>query len=163
VAPAWVIVEYSWIDLSQQASACQLGVAAIDHISGLSFLAQTIQANGARAALQIAHCGAHKWSGIPPIKAPSRVPWEFLRPTGAPAPEELTFEEIQGIVKAFGDAARRTQMAGFDMVEVHATHGYLIEQFLSPRTNKRTDWYGGPLENRMRFFARSGGRCQVLK
>jgi 2,4-dienoyl-CoA reductase-like NADH-dependent reductase (Old Yellow Enzyme family)/thioredoxin reductase len=148
-----IIVEYSWIDYdASRASACQLGAANVDHISGLSLLAQTIQANGAKAALQIAHCGAHKWSGIPPIKAPSRVPWEFLRPIGAPAPAELNFEEIQGIVKAFGDAAKRTQTAGFDMVEIHATHGYLIEEFLSPRTNKRADCYGGPLENRRRFL-----------
>ena len=80
---------------------------------------------------------------------------------GCPAPEELTFEEIQGIVKAFGDAAKRTQTAGFDMVEIHGTHGYLIEQFLSPRTNKRADWYGGSLENRMRFLLEVVRRCQV--
>ena len=148
-----VIVEYSWIDYdASKASACQLGVSSVDHIPGLSILAQTIQANGAKAALQIAHCGAHKWDGRPPIKAPSRVPWDFLRPIGAPPPEELTFEEIQGIIKAFGEAAGRTRNAGFDMVEIHGTHGYLIEEFLSPRTNKRTDCYGGPLENRMRFL-----------
>ena len=71
---------------------------------------------------------------------------------GCPPPDELTFEEILEVVKAFGDAAKRTQMAGFDMVEFHACHGYLISNFLAPRTNKRTDWYGGSLENRMRFL-----------
>ncbi len=64
----------------------------------------------------------------------------------------MTFEEILDVVKAFGDATKRTQDAGFDMVEFHACHGYLISNFLSPRTNKRTDWYGGSLENRMRFL-----------
>ena len=148
-----VIVEYSWIDYdASRASPCQIGVAGIDHIPGLSLLAQTIQANGARAALQIAHCGSHRRILMPPIKAPSKIPWGNSPYNEVPEPEELTFKEIQGIVKAFGDAAKRTQLAGFDMVEIHGTHGYLIEQFLSPLTNKRNDWYGGSLENRMRFL-----------
>lgn len=148
-----IIIEYSWIDYdASRAAPCQVGVADMNHIAGLSLLAETIQANGAKAALQIAHAGAHRRLRMPPIKAPSRVPWELLRGTGLPAPQELTFEEIQGIVKSFGDAAKRVQIAGFDMVEIHGTHGYLIQQFLSPRTNKRTDWYGGSLENRMRFL-----------
>jgi NADPH-dependent 2,4-dienoyl-CoA reductase/sulfur reductase-like enzyme len=71
---------------------------------------------------------------------------------GCPAPDVLSFEEILGIVKSFGQAAKKAQIADFDMVEVHACHGYLISNFLSPRTNKRTDWYGGSLENRMRFL-----------
>ncbi len=148
-----IIVEYSWIDYdASRASPCQVGVADIDHIPGLSLLAQAIQANGAKAALQIAHCGRQKRTGKLPVKAPSRVPWEGSPYTGIPTPEELTFKEIRGIVKAFGDAAERTKIAGFDMVEIHGTHGYLIAQFLSPRVNKRTDWYGGCLENRMRFL-----------
>jgi NADPH-dependent 2,4-dienoyl-CoA reductase/sulfur reductase-like enzyme len=71
---------------------------------------------------------------------------------GCPAPDVLSFEEILQIVKSFGQAAKRAQIADFDMVEIHACHGYLISNFLSPRTNKRTDWYGGSLENRMRFL-----------
>jgi NADPH-dependent 2,4-dienoyl-CoA reductase/sulfur reductase-like enzyme len=71
---------------------------------------------------------------------------------GCPAPDVLTFEEILQIVKSFGQAAKKAQIADFDMVEIHACHGYLISNFLSPRTNKRTDWYGGSLENRMRFL-----------
>jgi len=55
----------------------------------------------------------------------------------------VTFEEIQQIVKSFGNAAKKAQAADFDMVEIHACHGYLISNFLAPRTNKRTDWYGG--------------------
>jgi len=67
-------------------------------------------------------------------------------------PEELTLPEIAGIVEAFGDAAGRAVLAGFDLVEIHGAHGYLITNFLSPHTNKRTDHYGGSLENRMRFL-----------
>jgi 2,4-dienoyl-CoA reductase-like NADH-dependent reductase (Old Yellow Enzyme family)/thioredoxin reductase len=148
-----VIIEYAWIDNdASRASPCQLGIASMDHIPGLSLLAQTIQANGAKAAIQISHAGRQKFTLSKPIKAPSAVPWEEIYAAGCPPPDELTFEEIQQIVKSFGDAAKRAQTADFDMVEIHACHGYLISNFLSPRTNKRTDWYGGSLENRMRFL-----------
>lgn len=148
-----VIVGYAWVDHKASKSAqCQIGVADNEHIPGLAWLAQTIQDAGAKAGLQLEHCGRQKFLGTPPIKAPSRIPWEELHAMGGAVPEELTFEEIQEIVGAFGDAARRTKWAGFDMVEIHAAHGYLITNFLSPRTNKRTDWYGGPFENRMRFL-----------
>jgi len=147
-----IIVEMAWIDRkASQAGPCQLG-ACDEHISGLSLLAEAIQAHGAKAGLQISHCGRQKFWGIPPMKAPSRVPWEELRLKGGAVPEELTFEEIQEIVEAFGNAAKRAKIAGFDIVEIHGAHGYLITNFLSPRTNKRTDWYGGSLENRMRFL-----------
>jgi len=148
---ALVIVEYAFVDnKASKAGACQVGVADNEYIPGLSLLAQTIQANGAKAALQISHCGRQKTLGTPPLKAPSRVPLEGSLLHGWPVPEELTFEEIQEIVSAFGDAAKRAQVAGFDMVELHACHGYLLNSFLSTRLNKRTDWYGGSLENRMR-------------
>ena len=148
-----VIVEYAWIDNdASRASPCQLGIANMDHIPGLSLLAQTIQANGAKAAIQISHAGRQKFTLSRPIKAPSTVPWEEIYAAGCPPPEVLTFEEIQQIVKSFGEAAKRAKTADFDMVEIHACHGYLISNFLSPRTNKRTDWYGGSLENRMRFL-----------
>ncbi|OFV80001.1 MAG: NADH oxidase [Acidobacteria bacterium RBG_16_64_8] len=147
-----VIVEYAWIDEdASRASPCQLGIAKMDHIPGLSLLAQTIQANGAKAAIQISHAGRQRFTLDQP-KAASAVPWEEIYAAGCPAPEPLTFDEIQEIVKAFGQAARRAQTADFDMVEIHACHGYLISNFLSPHTNKRTDWYGGSLENRMRFL-----------
>lgn len=148
-----VIVEYAWIDNdASKASPCQLGISRMEHIPGLSLLAQTIQANGAKAAIQISHAGRQKFTLDRPIKAPSTVPWEEIYMAGCPAPDVLTFDEIQGIVKSFGVAAKRAQTADFDMVEFHACHGYLISNFLSPRTNKRTDWYGGSLENRMRFL-----------
>jgi len=148
-----VIVEYAWIDNdASRASPCQLGISRMDHIPGLSLLAQTLQANGTKAAIQISHAGRQKFTLSRPIKAPSTVPWEEIFAAGCPPPDVLTFEEIQQIVKSFGEAAKRAQTADFDMVEIHACHGYLISNFLSPRTNKRTDWYGGSLENRMRFL-----------
>jgi len=158
-----VIVEYAWIDNdASRASPCQLGIASLDHIPGLSLLAQTIQANGARAAIQISHAGRQRFTLARP-KAPSTVPWEEIYAAGCPPPDVLTFEEILQIVKSFGQAAKKAQIADFDMAEIHACHGYLISNFLSPRTNKRTDWYGGSLENRMRFLLEVIGeiKCQV--
>jgi 2,4-dienoyl-CoA reductase-like NADH-dependent reductase (Old Yellow Enzyme family)/thioredoxin reductase len=147
-----IVVEYAWIDNdASRASPCQLGISSVDHIPGLSLLAQTIQANGAKAGIQISHAGRQRFTLARP-KAPSTVPWEELYAQGCPPPDVLTFEEILQIVKSFGQAAKRAQIADFDMVEIHACHGYLISNFLSPRTNKRTDWYGGSPENRMRFL-----------
>jgi len=147
-----VIVEYAWVDNdASKASPCQLGIASIEHLPGLSLLAQTIQANGAKAAIQISHGGRQRFTLETP-KAASAVPWEEIYAQGCPAPQELSFAEILEIVRAFGLAAKRAQTADFDMVELHACHGYLISNFLSPHTNKRTDWYGGSLENRMRFL-----------
>ena len=158
-----VIVEYAWIDNdASRASPCQLGISSVDHIPGLSLLAQTIQANGAKAGIQISHAGRQRFTLARP-KAPSTVPWEEIYAAGCPAPDVLTFDEILQIVKSFGQAAKMAQIADFDMVEIHACHGYLISNFLSPRTNKRTDWYGGSLENRMRFLLEviSETKCQV--
>jgi 2,4-dienoyl-CoA reductase-like NADH-dependent reductase (Old Yellow Enzyme family)/thioredoxin reductase len=149
---AMVIVEYAWVDNdASKASPCQLGIASIEHLPGLSLLAQTIQANGAKAAIQISHGGRQRFTLQTP-KAASAVPWEEIYAQGCPAPQELTFAEILQIVKDFGQAAKRAQIADFDMVELHACHGYLVSNFLSPHTNKRTDWYGGSPENRMRFL-----------
>ncbi len=159
-----VIVEYAYVDEdASRASPCQLGISKIDHMTGLSLLAQTIKANGSRPAIQISHAGRQKFTLARPIKAPSRVPWEEIYMMGCPPPDEITFEEILGVVKSFGQAAKRAELAEYEMVEIHACHGYLISNFLSPRTNKRTDWYGGSLENRMRFLLEviAEIKCQV--
>ena len=148
---ALIVVEYAWVDNdASQASPCQLGIARMEHIPGLSLLADTIKANGAKAAIQISHAGRQRFILEQP-KAASDVPWPEITAAGCPIPEPMTIDEIQGVVKSFGQAAKRAQTAGFDMVEVHACHGYLISNFFSPNTNKREDWYGGPLENRMRL------------
>lgn len=158
-----VIVEYSYVDDDAAKSAHgQLSAANDSTIPGLSQLAKTIQSGGANACLQLAHCGRQKFmaGGVDfdpeahPVKAASAVPWEELHEMGGDAavPEPLTRDEIHDIVDAFGDAALRGQIAGFDMVEIHAAHGYLLTNFLSPRTNDRDDEYGGSLENRTRIL-----------
>ena len=129
---AMVIVEYAWVDNdASQASPCQLGIARMDHIPGLSLLADTIKANGAKAAIQISHAGRQRFILEQP-KAASDVPWPEITAMGCPIPVPLTIDEIGEIKKAFGQAAKRAQTAGFDMVEIHACHGYLISNFLSP-------------------------------
>ena len=148
-----IIVEAAYIDdIASQATYCELSVSRDDYRPGLMSLVTTIKANGAKACLQLVHCGVQRFIRTAPRKGASRVPWPKISALGAPPPEELTFEEIKVIVSAFGNAALRTKIVGFDMVEVHAGHGYLITNFLSPYYNRRTDWYGGSLTNRMRFL-----------
>ncbi len=146
-----IVVEYAWVDdLYSRASPCQLGISRMDHLPGLSLLADTIKANGALASIQISHAGRQRFILEQP-KAASDVPWPEITAQGCPIPIPMTIEEIQGVIKAFGQAAVRAKMAGFDMVEIHACHGYLISNFLSPYSNKRTDHYGGHFENRIRL------------
>ncbi len=150
-----IICEYAFIDDQGAKSAhCQLGISSDDHIPGLAWLAQTIKEEGACAGIQIEHCGRQKFLGTQPIVAPSVIPWPALKAKKGQAavPRELTDPEIWQIIDAFGDATRRAVDAGFELVEIHGAHGYLITNFLSPHTNKRTDQWGGSLENRTRFL-----------
>jgi 2,4-dienoyl-CoA reductase-like NADH-dependent reductase (Old Yellow Enzyme family)/thioredoxin reductase len=150
-----LIVEYAFIDEDASKSAhCQVGISTDDHISGLAWLADVIRDRGAIPAIQLEHCGRQKFLGTQPIKSASAIPWPSLkqRKGEAAVPKAMTVAEINQVVGAFGDAARRAKLAGFELVEIHGAHGYLITNFLSLHTNKRADEYGGPLENRMRFM-----------
>lgn len=159
-----IIVEYAYVDkIASKSAHCQLGIADKEHIPGLGWLADVIKDNGARAGIQIEHCGRQKFLGTKPMVAPSRIPWPNLYATYGTVPDELTIEEIAEIVEAFGDAALRAKHAGYDLVEIHGAHGYLITNFLSPHTNKRNDFYGGSLENRMRILVQivKNVRCKI--
>jgi 2,4-dienoyl-CoA reductase-like NADH-dependent reductase (Old Yellow Enzyme family)/thioredoxin reductase len=135
-----IIVEYCYIDEKEsKANPGQLGVYDDQLIAGLGDLAEAIQEWGAKAILQICHAGrstSAKYMGRQPI-APSAMPSN----TGEMA-REMTFEEIEATIESFAEGARRGKTAGFDGVELHGTHGYLMAQFLSPYTNRRTDKYG---------------------
>ncbi len=145
-----VMVEYSYTDnKSSQSQVCQLGVYDRSLIPGLSNLARIIKDNGAAAGLQLCHCGRRGRVGKR-VVAPSRLPMVLWG--DRLIPDELTTEEIWEIVESTGNAAMYVEQAGFDMVEVHAAHGYLITEFLSAMTNKRNDAYGGSLQDRMRFL-----------
>ena len=119
-------------------------------VPGLRRITDAIHREGAAAGIQIGHCGnmSHRAiCGCTPISASSG--FNIYSPTFV---RGLRKNEIPGIAKAFGTAVKLAREAGFDAVEVHAGHGYLISQFLSPYTNRRRDEYGGSLENRMRFM-----------
>ena len=156
-----VIVEFAWVDNDASKSAMgQPGISDKEHKPGLQWLANAIKACGARACLQIVHCGRQKFLGRRPYKSAHRTPWPDIRLfEGAPVPDELRIEEIEQIIEDFGDAAARAKEVGFDMVEIHGAHGYLITNFLSPQ-NRRPDWYGGPLSNRMRFLLQAFANCR---
>ncbi|ACB84358.1 NADH:flavin oxidoreductase [Natranaerobius thermophilus] len=144
-----IIVEHSFISHEGQASEYQVSIADDQKIDGLEKLAEIIQNNGSKAVMQINHAGSaapEDIIGTKPV-GPSAVP----NPRKGNTPHELTEKEIQDIVEAFSNAARRTKEAGFDGVEIHSAHGYLLNQFYSPLTNKRTDKYGGDVHKRIRI------------
>jgi len=132
----------------------ELGIYDDRFLPGLARLVQAIHETGARASIQLGHGGGHTREDIcgePPI-APSAIPHAVFEATMATVvPLEMTRERIEQTVQAFADAARRAEEAGFDCVEIHCAHGYLLSQFLCPAENHRIDEYGGPLENRARF------------
>ena len=141
-----IIVEYAYIDeFESRAATCQLGVQTDHHVTGLNELAEAIKSYGAKAVLQIAHAGRQTdpgKMGMVPV-APSAIPDPLMSATSdEPAlVRELDIDEIQEIIQSFAEAAKRTQMAGFDGVELHGAHGYLLCQFLSPFSNHRNDLY----------------------
>lgn len=112
-------------------------------------IVKACQARGAKMAIQLNHAGRKCAAKTEPyIHAPSPIPFSEDYQT----PKEITVEELAEVVSAFQAAAKRACQAGFDALEIHAAHGYLISEFLSPLTNKRTDAYGGSLENRCRLL-----------
>ena len=123
-------------------------------LPGLSRLVAAIHAGGAKAAIQLGHAGGHTRRDIcgeTPV-APSAIPYPVFETTMVTViPIEMTQPQIAAAITAFAAAALRAQQAGFDAVEIHAAHGYLISQFATPAENRRTDGYGGSLENRARF------------
>ena len=145
-----IIVEGSSIDdKASRFMECQIAASDNSYIPGLSTLARVIKDYGALAGIQICHAGRQRFTGTYPEVAPSRIPW--LEYGGGLVPTEVTIEEIRKIIEAFGNTARIVEQAGFDMVEIHGAHGYLVSSFLSPYTNRRGDIYGGNLSDRMRF------------
>ncbi|MDO4536069.1 MAG: FAD-dependent oxidoreductase [Clostridium perfringens] len=145
-----IIVENASVDSPQGSNGTtQLRIDHDNYIPRLFKLCETVHSHGTCIAVQINHAGASALSSrinMQPVSA-SNLPSK----KGGEIPRPLEKEEIIAIVKKYGEAARRAQIAGFDAVEIHAGHSYLISQFLSPTTNNRTDEFGGSKENRARF------------
>ena len=143
-----VIAELTFMDdLGSRAFHAELGAHNDLMIPGLSDLAEAIKAEGAVAGLQLGHCGSQRVIPDEPSLAPSPIPWM----EGTRVPQEMTVAEIRQLVTDHGEATRRLVQAGFDLVELHGAHGYLLNTFLSPATNVRTDEYGGSFEARLKF------------
>eukprot|EP01132_Coremiostelium_polycephalum_P009717 gene9717-11932_t len=140
------------------------GIWKDEHVPQLKRIVDFVHNFGAKAGIQIAHAGRKASTNIPFIPEPAVIPidgvhgWQVRGPSpiqwdsNHQIPKEYTTEELKDVVKSFKDAARRVREAGFDFLEIHGAHGYLIDSFLSPTSNKRTDEYGGGLENRTRLL-----------
>ena len=134
------------------------GIDNDDHIPKYQELVNHVHQNGTKIAMQIVHCGRQTTKeviGTQPI-APSPVKEKSLFVT----PREMTKEDIERVIEAFGEASRRVKESGFDALQIHGAHGYLINQFLCPHTNRRKDRWGGTIENRMRFVREIYNRCR---
>ncbi|WP_346764593.1 FAD-dependent oxidoreductase [Rhodococcus sp. HNM0569] len=150
-----VMMEYSFVDDdASKAIHNQLGNSRREHTPGLGWVVDEVHATGAKIGLQIAHGGRQKFLGTAPIKSATDSSWADVEGQYGVIPSPMTIDEIDGVVKAFGEAAARAHAARFDIVEVHAGHGYLITNFLSPHTNWRDDEYGGSFDNRARLLLR---------
>ncbi|MDG3007052.1 NADH:flavin oxidoreductase/NADH oxidase [Paludisphaera mucosa] len=168
-----VIVEATAVVAEGRISPGDMGIWDDRHVEPLARIARFVASQGAAPGIQLAHAGRKAscdvpWRGGAAILEPAKGGWPVVGPSpiafdvGSPVPHELTEAEIDGVVDAFEAAARRSLAAGFQMIEIHAAHGYLLHEFLSPLSNKRTDRYGGPLENRMRFLARVAERLRKV-
>ncbi|WP_038048653.1 NADH:flavin oxidoreductase/NADH oxidase [Thermus caliditerrae] len=151
-----VLVEATAVEPLGRISPQDLGIWSEAHLPGLRELARRIREAGAAPGIQLAHAGrkagtARPWEGGKPlgwrVVGPSPIPFN----AGYPVPEPLDETGMERILKAFVEGAKRALEAGFQAIELHMAHGYLLSSFLSPLSNQRTDAYGGSLENRMRF------------
>lgn len=154
-----IIVQFTCVAPEGRGSFYLTGLWDDSFIPGLRALVEDIHEAGAKVAVQLAHAGAagrSLFTGTRPV-APSAIALK-----GGEMPKALSVSEIEELVESFGQAARRARDAGFDAVEFHAAHGYLLNQFLSPLWNQREDRYGGSLENRARFLLEILARTRQL-
>ncbi len=149
-----IITEHSFISQKGKAKANQLSIADDAAISGLHQLVETIHAENTKVFAQLNFGGSaspREVTGTEPL-APSAIVLPTKPQMGDPVPpKEMTRDEIKEVVECFVKAARRAKLAGYDGIEIHSAHAYLLNQFYSPLTNHREDEYGGSLENRLRI------------
>lgn len=160
---ACVVQEATAISSEGRISPGDAGIWSEEHVEAYSRITAFLKENGTIPAIQLAHAGrkastSRPWEGDAsltpeqggwwPISGPSAIAFDDQ----SPEPHALSTAEITVMIEQFADAARRSFEAGFEVLEIHAAHGYLLHSFLSPLSNQRTDQYGGSLENRMRFL-----------
>ncbi|QDU21704.1 NADH:flavin oxidoreductase/NADH oxidase [Urbifossiella limnaea] len=170
---ALVVVEATAVTRDGRITNSDLGIWTDDHVGPLARIARFVESQGAVAGIQLAHAGRKAscdlpWKGGAGLTTPAAGGWPVVGPSaiafddGHPVPAALDAAGIDGVVAAFEVATRRALAAGFRVIEVHAAHGYLLHEFLSPLSNTRTDDYGGSLENRMRLLLRVAGSVRGL-
>lgn len=142
-----ILLEATAVVPEGRISSNDLGIWDDTHIEGLQQLVTNMHAYGAKTGIQLAHAG-RKATVEGDIFAPSAMAFSDAYKT----PREMTLADIDNVIEAFKNAAVRARQAGFDVLEIHGAHGYLISEFLSPATNKRSDQYGGSQENRYRLL-----------
>jgi len=144
-----VIQEATAVESRGRISDKDLGIWSDEHIDGLKELVDMVKGYGAASGIQLAHAGRKCAVSDEDIIGPSSLPYDDQYAV----PREMTLKDIKEIVQSFKKAAERALNAGYDLLEIHGAHGYLIHEFLSPLTNKRTDQYGGNLHNRVRLLS----------
>lgn len=170
---ALVIVEATAVTPEGRISPGDMGLWSDQHVEPLARIARFVDSQGAVPGIQLAHAGRKAsceppWKGGARLKTPEEGGWPVVGPSpipfneGDPAPVALDEPGIEGVVAAFEAATHRALMAGFRVIEIHAAHGYLLHEFLSPLSNHRTDAYGGNLENRMRLVLRVAERLRAI-
>ncbi|MGA5896199.1 NADH:flavin oxidoreductase/NADH oxidase [Streptomyces venetus] len=156
-----IIVEATAVSPEGRISPYDLGIWNDTQVEAFRRITRFLASQGTVPAIQLAHAGRkastdRPWKGGAPV-GPDAYGWESVAPSPIafddrhPAPAELTTDQIRDVVGQFAAAARRALAAGFEIAEIHGAHGYLINEFLSPHSNHRTDTYGGSYENRTRF------------
>lgn len=157
-----VMAEATGVEAIGRISPGDLGIYTDAHIEPLARIAAFVKKQGAVAGIQIAHAGRKASCRVPWDQAGKAIPiseggWQTVAPSAIPfhptdpVPHALNRAGIESVIKSFAAAAGRALQAGFDVLELHSAHGYLLHEFLSPLSNHRTDEYGGTLENRMRL------------
>lgn len=157
-----IIVEATAVAPEGRITPADLGLWSDEHINGLSRIVSFVHQQGSIAALQIAHAGRKASCSVPQAGGKqldeNQGGWKTVAPSEIPfletdrTPESLTYEGIQNVIEKFKAAASRALAAGFKVIEIHSAHGYLLQEFLSPVSNHRTDEYGGSFENRIRLL-----------
>ncbi|WP_080057916.1 NADPH dehydrogenase NamA [Spirosoma aerolatum] len=168
-----IFTEATAVSPEGRISPDDLGIWSNEHIAGLKRITQFIQQNGSVAGIQLAHAGrkaSHRrpWEGGALISPTEERGWQTVAPSaisfqeGQHPPEALTAEGIEQVLSDFEEATKRAIKAGFQVVEIHAAHGYLLHQFMSPLSNQRTDDYGGLFGNRIRLLLEVIERVQSV-